>query len=243
MRPSFLLGFLSGLALAGGGLAPHPADRPLLVAPGVPFCFYLSTPEGYLGGGGWGDYDTGPPICLPGLFGPREVRVTAPDGLTYRFLAYPDYGGTPTSEEEVAYLLLFGAPEEGRGRLSQEGEVEVVLFRMPQGPSFPAGMGFATVPGLELQVTPGSGATEGWLLFAVNGKALAHLGLKGIVLYRDGRPQEPEVLYMELGGARRSYKGGVRLPKGRGAYELRFYFAPDGSAEEEAVLTYSFQVR
>jgi hypothetical protein len=243
MRLSFLLGLLSGLALAGGALAPHPADRPLPVTPGRPFCFYLSTPEGYLGGNGWGDYDTSPPICLPGLFAPKEVRVTAPDGLTYRFLVYPDYERTPTSEEEVAYLLLFGAPGEGRGRLLQEGEVEVALFRVPQGPSFPAGRGFATAPGLELQVTPGSGATEGWLLFAINGKALAHLGLKGIALYKDGRSQEPEALYMELGGARRSYKGGVRLPKGRGAYELRFYFAPDGSEEEEVVLTYSFQVR
>jgi len=196
-----------------------------------------------LGEGGWGDYDTSPPICLPGLFGPKEVRVTAPDGLTYRFLAYPDYEGTSTSEERLAYLLLFGVPEEGRGRLLQEGKVEVALFKLPSALSFPAGRGFATVPGLDLQVGPGSGATEGWLLFAISGKALTYLGLKGIMLYKDGRRQEPEVLYMEVQGARRSYKGGVRLPKERGAYELRFYFAPDGFSEEEAVLTYSFRVR
>lgn len=243
MRSFFLLGFLSGLALAGGALAPHPADRPLPVPPGTPFCFYLSTPEGYLGEGGWGDYDASPPICLPGLFGPKEVRVTAPDGLTYRFLAYPDYERTPTSEEKPTYLLLFGAPEEGRGRLLQEGKVEVALFGAPSTPSFPAGRGFATVPGLDLQVAPGSGVTEGWLLFSITGKALTSLGLKGITLYKDGRPQEPEVFYMEVQGAKRSYRGGVRLPKERGAYELRFYFAPDGFSEEEAVLTYSFQVR
>jgi hypothetical protein len=243
MRSFSLLGFLSGLALASGALAPHPADRPLPVPPRVPFCFYLSTPEGYLGERGWGDYDTSPPICLPGPFGPKEVRVIAPDGLTYRFLVYPDYEGTFALEGNLTYLLLFGAPEEGRGRLLQEGRVEVALFGLPLTPSFPAGRGVATVPGLDLQVAPGSGATEGWLLFAVSGKALALLGLKGIMLYKDGRPREPEVLYMEVEGARRSYKGGVRLPRERGAYELRFYFAPDGLDGEEAVLTYSFQVR
>jgi hypothetical protein len=184
-----------------------------------------------------------PPICLPGLFGPKEVRVTAPDGLTYRFLVYPDYERAPTPEEKLAYLLLFGAPEEGRGRLLQEGRVEVALSGLPPSPSFPAGRGFATVPGLDLQVAPGTGATEGWLLFAISGKALTTLGLKGITLYKDGRPQEPEVFYMEVQGTKRSYKGGVRLPKGRGAYELRFYFTPDGLSKEEAVLTYSFQVR
>jgi hypothetical protein len=215
----------------------------LPVPPGAPFCFYLSTPEGYLGEGGWGDYDGSPPICLSGPFSPKEVRVTAPDGLTYRFLVYPDYEGTSASEERPTYLLLFGVPEEGRGRLLQEGEVGVALFGLPHAPSFPAGKGVATVPGLGLQVAPGSGATEGWLLFAISGKALAPLGLKGIMLYRDGRPQEPEVFYMEAQGARRSYKGGVRLPKERGVYELRFYFAPDGLDKEEAVLTYSFQVR
>ncbi len=188
------------------------------------------------------------PICLPGLFGPKEVRVTAPDGLTYRFLVYPDYvypdyEPTSSSDEKLTYLLLFGAPEGGRGRLSQEGEVEVALFSPPSAPSFSAGRGFATVPGLDLQVAPGSGVTEGWLLFAINGKALTPLWLKGIALYKDGRPQEPEVFYMEVQGAKRSYKGGARLPKERGAYELRFYFAPDGSNKEEAVLTYSFQVR
>ena len=196
-----------------------------------------------MGRGGWGDYDTSPPICLPGLFGPKEVKVTAPDELTYRFLVYPDYERTSTSEEKLAYLLLFGAPEEGGGRLLQEGEVEVALFGVPSTPSFPAGKGLATVPGLDLEVAPGSGATEGWLLFAISGKALSTLGLKGITLYKDGRPQEPEVFYMETQGAKRSYKGGVRLPKERGTYELRFYFAPDGFSGEEAVLTYSFQVR
>ncbi len=196
-----------------------------------------------MGEGGWGDYDESPPICLPGLFGPKEVRVTAPDGLIYRFLVYPDYERTSTFEEKLSHLLLFGAPEEGRGRLLQKGKVEVALFSLPSAPSFPAGKGFATVPGLDLQVDRGSGATEGWLLFAISGKALPPLGLKGIVLYKDGRPQEPEVLYMEVQGAKRGYKGGVRLPKERGAYELRFYFAPDGFNGEEAVLTYSFQVR